>query len=88
MRNYLSPSSSFRHSADMSQPPYFTVDLRILAYTWLAEARLGLERLRCVRACIVHEMGVAVGMLAYSGAKEGFQRQLEGRRVKIVSRLS
>ena len=64
-----------------SQPPYFTIDLRILAYTWPAEPRLGLERLRCVRACVVHEMGVAVGMLGTNG---GFQRQQAGRRVKVV----
>ena len=84
MRNCLSPSCSFRHSADTSQPPYFTVDLRILSYTWPAEPRLRLERLRCVRACVVHEMGVAVGMLAYGETNEGFQRQRAGRRVKVV----
>ena len=84
MHNCLSPSSSFRHSADMSQPPYFTVDLRILAYTWPAEPHLRLERLRCVRTCVVHKIGVAVGMLAYSGTNEGFQRQWAGRRVKVV----
>ena len=66
MRNYLLPSTSFRHSADTSQPPYFTVDLRILAYMWPAEPCVKLECLRCVHACVVHEMGVAVGMLAYS----------------------
>ena len=49
---------------------------------WPAE--LGLECLRCVHACVVHETGVAVGMLAYSGINEVFQRQRAGGQVKVV----
>ena len=40
--------------------------------------------LRCVRACVVHYMGVADGMLTYIGTIEGFQRQRAGGRVKAV----